>query len=205
MARAFETAAAARAFVKAAVGDVLNDLTLPGLQTETRRALKRFALVAVAGEFAASHGLIPTDPATVRAAVKRAALQWLAANGDTDDLRIVASVRAFLHRHAARFQGATEARALNDDQPIPSRAVIDRCGWVKDDRSEWWILPHGLTEAAPGNDAVTIARALKAGGYLRTDKDGRLMCRVTVERARPRVYAVLASILDEEPRAMVDL
>lgn len=195
MCERFPTAAAARAHVKAEVERVMHDLAPAGLPTETRRALKRFALIAVAGEFAAAVGLIPTDRAAVRQAVRRAADEWLGTNGETDDIRIVAAVRGFIFRHGARFQ----------DVDSSARPVLDRAGWVDHTRGEWMMLPEGLREAAPGHDLVTIARALKGGGFLRTDKDERLTCRVSVDGNRPRLYVIKRALLQEEAQAEVEL
>lgn len=190
IAREFGTASAARAHIKQAVASVMPDISLPGLPTEVGRALKRFALICAAGEFAARHTLIPCDPADVRGAVKAAARGWLEANADTDDLRIVASVRAFIHRHAARFQSVNET----------GRIVPDRVGFVDCAAGEWMLFAAGLQEAAPGNDLVTIARALKTAGHLRTDKEDRLTARVSVEGNRPRLYVVTRGLMNEEDR-----
>jgi hypothetical protein len=62
------------------------------------------------------------------------------------------------------------------------------------------LFPAGLQEAAPGNDLVTIARALKAAGHLRTDKEERLTARVSVEGNRPRLYVVTRSLMTDEDR-----
>jgi uncharacterized protein (DUF927 family) len=190
IAREFGTASAARAYLKREIASIMQEISIPGLPQEVDRALKRFALICAAGEFAARHGLIPCEPAAVRGAVKAAARAWLEANADTDDLRIVASVRAFIHRHAARFQ------SMNDT----GRIVPDRVGFVDYTEGEWMLFPAGLQEAAPGNDLVTIARALKAAGHLRTDKEERLTARVSVEGNRPRLYVVTRSLMTDEDR-----
>jgi uncharacterized protein (DUF927 family) len=196
IAREYGTASAARAHLKQAVASIMPDISIPGLPTEVDRALKRFALICAAGEFSARHGLIPCEPSDVRAAVKSVARAWLEANADTDDLRIVASVRAFIHRHAARFQ------SVNDT----GRIVPDRVGFVDYAAGEWMLFPAGMQEAAPGNDLVTIARALKAAGHLRTDKEERLTARVSVEGTRPRLYVVTRSLMsDEDPAGEVEV
>jgi uncharacterized protein (DUF927 family) len=190
IAREFGTASAARAYLKREIASIMREISIPGLPQEVDRALKRFALICASGEFAARHGLIPCKPADVRSAVKSAARAWLEANADTDDLRIVATVRAFIHRHAARFQSVNET----------GRIVPDRVGFVDYAEGEWMLFPAGLREAAPGNDLVTIARALKAAGHLRTDKEERLTARVSVEGNRPRLYVVTRGLMNEDDR-----
>lgn len=201
----FASTQAARAYVRATSAAILRDLVgKVDLPQETRRALKRFALIALAGEMAAEEGLIPVTSSAIRKAVKKAAEAWLGEHADTDDLRILAAVRTFIHRHAARFQVlADDSEPLSDDDRVDitrqaGRVVPDRVGWFNAKEREHWLLPHGLIEAAPGHDATTIARALNASGCLHTDKDGRLTRRVSVEGSRPRVYAITSVLLVEE-------
>ena len=100
--------------------------------------------------------------------------------------RIVNAVRGFLLRHGARFQ-STFPKA---DE------VHDRAGFVNHPEGEWFFTEEGLKEAAPGHDAVTIARALRDAGHLFTDKENRLTIKVRIHGQRPRLFAVNSSILE---------
>jgi hypothetical protein len=109
----------------------------------------------------------------------------------------VASVRAFILRHASRFQPTNlpdpETRLAPRDRSEPVR---DRCGWVNRDDNHWLFTDAGLTEAAPGNDLRTVAQALRRQGYLFTNESAKLKARVTTSEGRPWLYAVKGAILD---------
>ena len=205
LAARFETAAQVRAWVREQLAVVMGDLAPPGLPAETARGVRRFALIAVAGEFAVQTGLIPATAAQVRACVKMAVTAWLNTAAETDEERLVASVRAFILRHAARFQPDAESVAapLTDrwGDPIPATVpepVRDRVGFVNHAKQLWMFTDAGLVEAAPGNDKTTIARTLRRTGYLFTNETGKLKARIKVGESRPWLYAVKGTILDSD-------
>ncbi len=99
----------------------------------------------------------------IRQTTRNMVTRWLGASSDTDEQRIVESVRAFILRHAARFQPTT------DETPVPNRA-----GWLNADGGHWLFTDDALIEAAPGNDKATIARALRSRGLLFTNEAGNL-------------------------------
>jgi uncharacterized protein (DUF927 family) len=206
IAERFSSASAVRQYVKERIADVSADLIDRPLPAETARAVRRFALIAVAGEFAADAGLIPASKEEVRASVKEVATAWLGASAETDEERIVASVRAFILRHESRFQRINEPepetktdRWGNEYQPTARdpEPVRDRVGYVDRKAGKWMFTDAGLVEAAPGNDKTTIARTLKRAGYLHTS-EGKLQERVSIGAERPRMYSVKSSILDGE-------
>lgn len=89
LAARFETAAQVRAWVREQIAVVMGDLAPPGLPAETARSVRRFALIAVAGEFAVRTGLIPATAAQVRACVNMAVTAWLNTSAETDEERII--------------------------------------------------------------------------------------------------------------------
>ena len=202
----FETAAQVRTWVREQIAVVMGDLAPPGLPAETARGVRRFALIAVAGEFAVQTGLIPATAAQVRACVKMAVTTWLlSTSAETDEERMIASVRAFILRHAARFQPDEEpvAAPLTDrwGDPCPAKRpepVRDRVGFVNHAKQLWMFTDAGLVEAAPGNDKTTIARTLRHQGYLFTNETGKLKARIKVGESRPWLYVVKGTILDSE-------
>ncbi|MBK1656571.1 hypothetical protein CKO29_18145 [Allochromatium vinosum] len=202
----FATMAEARAHVRARVESVLLELAPAGLPTETRRALRRFALIAVAGELASDLDILPVSPGEIRHAARSLALAWLGTAAETDEERIIASVRAFILAHESRFQRIGEP---DDDEPIipydrQSRVrrsddpVRDRVGFVDRVGGLWYLTDAGLSEAAPGHDRTAIARVLKHAGYLHTNEPGKLKARASVEGLRPWLYAVKADILSAD-------
>ncbi|MBK5966464.1 hypothetical protein CCR95_20895 [Thiocystis minor] len=207
IAEQFSSASAARQYVRDQVAVVTASLIADqSIPAETARAVRRFALIAVAGEFAAHAGLIPVEASEVRAAVKEVVTAWLGASAETDEDRIVSSVRAFILKHESRFQRINEPEPetrtgrYGNEYPAPTRAsepVRDRAGYVDHAKGHWYFTDAGLVEAAPGNDKTTIARTLKKAGYLSTS-EGKLQERVTIGADRPRMYSVKTSILDGE-------
>ena len=190
IAERFETAAQARAYVREQIAEVMADLVPTGLPAETARGARRFALIAVAGEFAANAGLIPVDASAVREATRAIVTAWLGTSAETDEQRIVAGVRAFILKHESRFQRTT-------DQDV----VPNRVGFVDRLAGRWCFTEAGLIEAAPGHDKATIARALRKAGYLFVN-EGKLAARVQVGNGvRLRLYAVLSAILDDEEKS----
>ena len=186
IAERFESAAQVRAYVREQIAEITADLAPAGLPAETARGVRRFALIAMAGEFAARAGLIPTDAAQIREATREIVTAWLGSSAETDEERIVASVRAFILKYESRFQRTTETEV------VPNRA-----GFVDRIAGRWMLTPAGLVEAAPGNDVVNIALALKRAGYLYTN-DVKLTTKVMVDGARPRLYVIQGEILDDE-------
>ena len=188
MVNRFGTVAEVRAYVRDRMVALVPILTHEALPVETARAVRRFALIAVVGEFAAQTGLIPATTKDVLDAVREVVVAWLGVSGETDDVRIVTSVRSFILRHESRFQSVA-----SDD------VVNNRVGFVDRTRGHWMLTTDGLVEAAPGNDLITIARAIKRAGYLYTDSVKDLTCKVSINGgSRPRLYVVKKDIIEDE-------
>ncbi|MBK1656572.1 hypothetical protein CKO29_18150 [Allochromatium vinosum] len=197
----FATMAEARAHVRARVESVLLELAPAGLPTETRRALRRFALIAVAGELASDLDILPVTPDAIRSAAQSMARAWLSASAETDEERIVSSVRAFILAHASRFERVNEPlRFDGGGNPIKPDPVRERAGFFDSQSGLWWFTDAGLTEAAPGQDKTTIARTLSTAGYLFKNESRRLQARTQfeIDGKRPWLYAIRSAILDEE-------
>ena len=199
LAARFQTHAEARAYVRERITALAPQLAPAGLPAETGRAVRRFALIAVAGEFASLTGLIPATVEQVIGAAKATTDKWLSVSADTDDERIIASVRAFILRHESRFQRINEpARFDGGGNRIEPEPVRDRVGYVDHGAGKWMFTDAGLTEAAPGHDRTTIARTLRKHGYLFTNEHGKLRARMSVGSDRPWLFVVPSSILGEE-------
>lgn len=205
VAEQFSTMAEAKAFIASQISAVMDEIKPPdALPAETERALRRFALIAVSGIFAAENGVIPANRPEIIAATKEVVDGWLSSSAQTDEQRIVGSVKDFIFRHAARFQPINEPdpeprvdQYGNEYTPKlrPEAPVKDRVGFVCRATDRWLFTDEGLTEAAPGHDRTTIARALKTSGLLDTS-EGKLQTKVTIGTSRPRMYAVKSSILN---------
>ncbi|MEA1048386.1 DUF927 domain-containing protein [Lamprobacter modestohalophilus] len=186
----FSTRSEVERFVRECVEEVLTELLPQGhVKPMVERALRRFGLISVAGEFAADVGILPISPTEVRAAVKHVAARWLDGLAKTDPSRLVVNqVREFLMLHAARFQDINTAKAP---------PIANRFGWVDHGNQLWYFTDDALAKAVPGMTADQIAQELKRNKLLNSDKDGRMKKKVTISKGeRPRLYAVLGSIFD---------
>ncbi len=193
MVERFGTTSEVRIYINTRMAALMPYLTTKPLPAETARAVRRFALIAVAGEFAAQVGLIPTTPEVVVSAVREVVDAWLGVSGETDDTRIVDSVRSFILRHESRFQSVSM-----------EFAVPNRVGYVNHNDGLWMFTAEGLKEAAPGNDVVTIARAVRRAGHLHSDSDTHLAYRAYLgDGSRPRLYAVRKAIVDGEEAEII--
>jgi hypothetical protein len=179
---------AAREAASQSIAAAVTRLQQPHHAPEQVRALRRFALIGWAGEFAARHDVLPVTPARVLEAVQAIAKRWGSTSTGTDADRIIEAVRGFIIKHGVRFQ--------NSGIDVPNRA-----GFVDPEKGYWQFTKEALIEAAPGNDVSTIARAIQAAGYLHTN-DKNLNVKVQTPAGRMRMYCVLDGLLsgdsDEE-------
>lgn len=208
----FASAAAVRAYARDAVGTLAAEIDTDGaLPQEGARALRRFALIALAGCFAADIGLIPTTRDKVITATRAAVATWKGADQGTDAERIIARIQAFIFTHESRFQRINDSTIETDPKPehgpfsyhnpAPRPFVVaDRAGWHDIASDLWYFTDSALKEAAPGNDTATIARAIQEHGHLHTDDSSRLKARLSVliDGKRPRAYAVKGTIIEAE-------
>ncbi|MEW6765376.1 MAG: DUF927 domain-containing protein [Pseudomonadota bacterium] len=179
-------AQSARAAVREHLDKATADMTRPHHAPEQIRALRRFALIAWAGEFAARHDVLPVNPARVWQAVQAVAAQWGSNATGTDGERTLEAVRAFILRHGARFQDAAS-----------EIEVRDRAGFRDVTGGRWMFSKEALIEAAPGHDVKSIAQAIRGAGHLFTN-DRKLMAQVSTPLGRGRWYTVKDSILFDE-------
>ncbi|MBD3814270.1 MAG: DUF927 domain-containing protein, partial [Betaproteobacteria bacterium] len=177
---------AAREAASQGIAAAVTRLQQPHHAPEQVRALRRFALIGWAGEFAARHGVLPVDPARVWEAVQAIAHRWGSTTSGTDADRITEAVAAFILKHGARFQPTTS-----------EQEVRDRAGFVDHANGRWLFTKAALQEAAPGHDATTIARAIQQAGYLYTN-DTKLCPKMATPAGRVRVYCVMDGVLSND-------
>ncbi len=181
-----------RAELKAAFQGAVNLLTPKDASPELQRIVKRIALVAVAGEKAASLSILPWSASEAIEAAKgicsRVGASRDGADGDCD--RAIGSLREFLLKH-----GGTRFRELSNG----TEKVFDLAGYRDELKGVFHFTPQGFKEACGGVDSRTVARELKAQGHLRASEDGRLKEKIVVPGVgRPRLYSISAKILDDE-------
>jgi uncharacterized protein (DUF927 family) len=168
------------------------DLCLPRITPkestpEQDRAIRRFALIEVAGLMAVRFGILPFIEQDIRNSTETILNAWLDGSqylADTD--RGVESVEEFILKHESRF------RKANDN----THTVRELVGYRNDDY--YLFTKEGFKEACSGHDPQDVARKLKSLGFLFTS-DNSLMSKHTIFGVgRPRLYAVKIWMIDQE-------
>ena len=158
---------------------------------EVQRAVKRFAVVAVAGEKAVSLGILPWKPGEAVGCTRLLLARYLAARGGagTELEQGVECVKAFLHAH-----GSSRLRDLSREED----RIFSLAGY-RDSRNEFFYLtPAGFKEACGGHDPKEVARLLHARGWLDAPDRNHFKRRVRIPgMGRPWLYAISAEILDD--------
>jgi len=150
---------------------------------QVQRALRRFALVACAGELATKFGVTGWPAGAVNSAVFEVTRSWLEdrdAASQSEVNTAIALTRDYVTRNAERFG------------TIGSTSAVD--GW-KD--AEWfYILPEAWMAIHGADGVQNAARLHKLAGLLRPGKGAGLQHRMgRGTQERPRVYAVSVKIL----------
>lgn len=173
-------------------------LTPADAPAEHRRAIKRFALLMVAGELAIKLGILQ-DCSTedVERSVQAVLHAWQVDGSNIPDrLRGVLNVQAFLERCESRFQKMGE-----DSRHVPN----ERAGFVGWDGAAgcavFLFTSDGFLEACSGQDPRETARELQALGFLFARESNRYTEKRELGSGRHRVYIVRASLLTFDPQA----
>ncbi len=178
------------AALKAALEETAQALTPANASAEVQRAVKKFALVAVAGEKAVSLKILPWMPGEALRSTKVLLSRYLAARGGAGSQleQAVEQIRSFLLAHcSSRF------RDLGSD----SDRTINLAGYQDATRAVFYFTPGGFKEACRGHNYQDVARLLAARGFLIVPDAGHFTERVNVPGlGRVRLYAVSADILD---------
>lgn len=189
----YSDARALAATVKSKLENYAATLTPKDAAPEQRRAIKRFALLMVAGELAITLGVLSNSTASdVETAVRTAMRAWHADGTNISDrLRGAINVRGFIERNESRFQ------ALGTDSGQVPR---DRAGFVGWDHAAgahaFLFTADGFAEACGGQDPRETARELHARGLLVAREPDRYTEKRELGCGRHRVYVVLAALLN---------
>lgn len=129
---------------------------------QDKRAVARFALMAMAGEIATDYGLTGWDKgdATAAAIVGLQAWRHTRTKGNAETNQILQQVQAFIEKHGdsrfSNFDGATD------------KQIRDRAGWWQDDGVEMFYLftAEGMRESLKGFDFNRALDCLQTVGAL---------------------------------------
>ncbi len=188
-----EGLAAVTSELQAAWKDITEALTPQNSSPEVQRAVKRFALVAVAGEKALSLGILPWQPGEAVRRARDLFTRYLAARGGAGSEleQGIERVKAFLLTH-----GSSRFRELSREED----RIFNLAGY-RDERNEFFYLtPDGFKEACGGHDRKEVARLLHARGLLDAPDTEAFTRRVTVRGVgRIRLYAISTEIFESVP------
>jgi len=157
-----------------------------------RRAGRRFALIAAAGELARAAGVLPWPEGEAERAASVMFRAWAAARGGvcaSEDAKAIQAVRDFIERNPARF----EPWEVVDELQL--RPAINRAGWWRVDGGvrESLLLASAWAEVAStaGLDPRRIAKAMIGAGLLIPDRAGKSsQAMKPPHSSRTRLYVV---------------
>jgi uncharacterized protein (DUF927 family) len=167
-----------------------------GADGQVVRVAQRFALVAVAGELAQQHGVVPWPAGAAIAAAGRCLEDWLEARGghgaaETRDG--IEQVRSFIQANGvARFLPAWQ-------QDEPDHFSRDIAGFRKDigDGWDYYVTTTAWREVCQGFDPKRLATVLAERGFLDVADDGRLAKPVRVKgHGQRRLYHIRSKLLE---------
>ncbi len=185
----FGTVDKVSAYVNERVTEFLTEIAPSGLAPEYRRALQRFALFAVGGEFAVEVGLLP-QRAIVRETVGQFALKWLASTVTLDRKKqILDSIRSYILKKQAHFED------VHAKVPLSGRV-----GWRDVQNDRWLFADEQLFQAVPETTVVEIVEALRSRVLLFSNDSARVKTKYVISSlpGRLRVYAIKGSILGDD-------
>ena len=159
-----------------------------GRSGQEKRAINRFAVIALAGELATEYGITGwREGEAVFAAAATFAL-WLGtrgSSGNSEENQILEQLRDFIERHgSARFESL--------DRTVSTVMVRDRAGWAKysDNDTIYYFSSAGLNEATKGFDFKRALECLAIKGVLSKDCDGKKSQSMRINGPPTRVYVV---------------
>lgn len=151
---------------------------------QPERVAQRFAVVAVALEFAAAFELLPLAEGEATDAMASLFSAWLAGNGTgpSENQKILTAIADFIDRHEARFQ---RIECLDP--------VRDRAGYIENDSGQTLYLfnKSGLEEATKGYEFKQVQQVLRESGAVEKHDENRLTLRKRLAGGgRVAVYAI---------------
>jgi len=167
----------------------IDEACKPGDSGQVKRVAARFALVAMAGEYATDVGLTGWDKDSAWNAALICFYSWRNNWTDTGSReydQAIKQVRAFIQRHDGRFQCVSDDRVPNN-----------RAGLKFGD--EYWIYPNVYSnEVCEGIRPQSVSKALIDACCLIRGKDGRTQARRTFNGKQQRFYVVDTSVLGDD-------
>jgi uncharacterized protein (DUF927 family) len=183
--------------------EFVSDNLPAGAATEVRRALRRFAVAAVAGEMVTDMGVVDWEADTATWAATRLFNTWIEDRGgigQADMQAALRQVRAFFEAHgSSRFQ--TVLTRMDKSGDAIDERVINRAGyWKRDEDGQrlFLVFPEVFRhDICAAFDAESVARELARQDLL-IKGDGKNLTRreAVPDQSRPRFYVIRGRILE---------
>lgn len=160
------------AYVKARMATFMQKHTPLGADGQVQRVVRRFALIAAAGEMGIKMGVLPWPQGEALEGVAVCFNAWLSergGNGPAEIQKGVEQVLRFLQNHgSSRFEDAW----AEDSSSRPIFRAANRVGYRRFENDHWEYFMYPATfkkEACKGFQSAQIAKALLAAGHLNGD------------------------------------
>jgi putative DNA primase/helicase len=159
------------ATLKQAMAGFVEDHLPSDAAGQAARICNKFAIIAIAGEYATGAGITgwqQGDAVTAAGTCFKAWLDSRGGGGNQERTAMLSSVRAFFESHG-------EAR-FSDVADTTNRVTINRAGFRKStsEGQEYYVLPEAYKrEVCAGFDMKTVTKVLIDAGWLAPDKDGK--------------------------------
>lgn len=190
--------------IETTIEDFIKDVCSPGASPQVLRAASKFALVAAAGELAASYGVLPWPAGEAIWAAKRCFQAWLAVRGTSEYTReyleAIKLVQRFISLHGQSRFGRIKGTGDPADERFGEQFVANRAGFMSlhTDGMHYFVLPQvWRTDVCQGHDPEKVAQVLKQAGLLVGGEKGRTQKKVRVpgHESSIRCYVLKPSIL----------
>ncbi len=174
------------------------------LESHQHRVIRRFALVCAAGKLATEFEILPFKITEVEEAMEGVRDAWLGDdNNKPEAIRGIENVIDFLLRNEARFRYANDRSAdIGDIGTDKSTQIRDIAGYTSGhDKDKLFLFNTKVfrQEVCAGISHLTVLEELDKRGHLFKNERDRKESRHKIKgMGRPRLYAVKASILNDE-------
>lgn len=179
--------------LKQAMAGFVTEHLPPDAAGQAARVCNRFAIIAIAGEYATGAGITGWEQGD---AVKAAGIcfkSWLdsrGGGGNQERTAILSSVKAFFESH-----GESRFADINDST---NRVTINRAGFRKcsTEGQEYYVLPEAYKrDVCAGFDMKAVTKVLLNVGWLAPDEAGKSQQRKTLpEMGVTRCYVLTSKV-----------
>ena len=162
---------------------------------ETKRAIKKFALVKIAGLIASNAGVLPFDASLISGSIQSVLNAWLVdRQGDASDSeRALSDLRGFLLANRARMMYADESAAH-----VPAKLIgyVHRRDSLSNDPDLFFLTNEGLKESVAGHDSKSVLCELDRRGLLKKSQGYKYRAHIESVGQQIWLYAIRPGIFD---------